>query len=155
MFSRGAVSSIRTAVRVRTAVPVARSAAHRQHRRTMAGDAGPPPDPATLEGKIHAQFPEAHQKVLAMCGVYFGCYLLAKVVGGGSKEEDKPVASAAPAVVSADDDVPSVYSENFDAWIAKAGNAEKYAESLKKWEEALEQEGGDKVMAAWEKTALA
>ena len=96
----------------------------------MAGDAGPPPDPATLEGKIHAQFPEAHQKVLAMCGVYFGVYLLAKLGSGGSKEEEKPVASAAPAAGASDDDVPSVYSEKFDEWIGQAGNAEKYAVSL-------------------------
>lgn len=73
----------------------------------------------------------ALQVAMAIIGLYAGLFLTYKIVSSFGKKKEEPKALVmAPATAGADE-IPSVDSPAFDAWVSTPGNIEKFFDGCK------------------------
>lgn len=87
-----------------------------------------------MERTIRQYLPKDEHVVAGMLGVYAGCFLLYKALSGGDVEEI-PVAVAAP-TGDTSDEIPSMFDEKFEDWMAIPGNEALYEASCENIDEA-------------------
>lgn len=97
-------------------------------RRKMGGGHHAPPPEGGLDGLVRKYLPENHHVAMGVIGMYFGLYMLSKLVFGGKKKQ-----AAVPAIAGhSHGDIPSVESPAWGDWFAGEGNAEKFFSGLEK-----------------------
>jgi hypothetical protein len=71
------------------------------------------------------------QKALLIMGIYASLFVTYKIISSFGKKKEPVAIEAAPAATVGDNEIPSVDSPAFDAWLSGPGNIDKFFETVK------------------------
>jgi hypothetical protein len=64
-------------------------------------------------------------------GIYASLFVTYKIISSFGKKKEPAAIEAAPAAAAGDNEIPSVDSPAFDAWLSTPGNIDKFFDTVK------------------------